>query len=146
MLNRLTWKAAQYKLPTKFAFYFNDLSPELQQSLNKEIDKEVSGLPVLFFTKPTKEWTLICTQQVICNDTAQTIKLNIRDIKQILPTEFDPRLIGQPIDINAIKKKSEWDEIKVIDKENNCYIFHADKGNDLFSLWNILLMAKRFYD
>lgn len=146
MVNRLIWKAAQYKLPTEFAFYFKDLPLDFQQNLNKQIDKEISGSPVVFFTKPTKEWTLICARQVIGNDTTQTTRLNIRDIKQILPTEFDPSLIEQPTDINAIKKKSEWDEIKVIDNQNNSYIFHADNGQDLFSLWNILLMAKRFYD
>jgi len=145
MVNRLTWKASQYNLPTKFAFYFKDLSPDLQQNLSKQIDKDISGSPVLFFTKPTKEWTLICTHQVICNDTNRIINLNISDIKQILPIEFSPALIGQPIDIGAVKKKTEWNEIKVIDKHNNSYVFHADKGQDLFALWNILLMAKGLY-
>lgn len=49
MVNRLTWKAAQYKLPTEFAFYFKDLSPDLQQYLNKQIDIEISGSPVVLY-------------------------------------------------------------------------------------------------
>ena len=59
IINRLTWKAEKFKLPTKSAFYFKDLSSDLQEYLSNQIDKETSGTPVLFFTKPTKEWTLV---------------------------------------------------------------------------------------
>jgi len=146
IVNRLTWKAKQYKLPTKFSFFFDDLSSSLQEYLNHQVDKEKSGTPVLFFTKPTKEWTLICTRQVVCNDTEKTISINIRDIKQILPTEIDMTLVGQSININTVKKKTEWETIKIIDKQDDFHVLHADKGKDLFSLWNILLMAVRIYD
>jgi hypothetical protein len=146
IVNRLKWKAGKFGLPTKFAFYFNDLLLETKNNLADQIEKENSGTPVLFFTKPTKEWTLVCTQQVICNDNSKTVSVNISDIRRILPTAFDITLIGQPIDINTVKKKSEWDTIKVVDKQENFEILYANKGEDLFALWNILLMAKQLYE
>ena len=98
------------------------------------------------FTKPTKEWTLVCSRQVICSDNIKTVSLNISDIKRILPTAFDITLIGQPIDIKTVKKKSEWDTINIVDKHEGSNIFYANKGEDLFALWNILLMAKQLYE
>ena len=146
IVNRLKWKADKFCLPTGFAFYFNDLSLETKNHLANHIDKVNSGTPVLFFTKPTKEWTLVCTRQVICNDNIKVVSLNLSDIKRILPTAFDVTLIGEPIDIKTVKKKSEWDTIKIIDKQGGSNIFYANKGEDLFALWNILLMAKQLYE
>ena len=146
IVKKLKWKAEKFGLPTRFAFYFDDLSSRLKNHLIQQIDKENCGTPVLFFTKPTKEWTVVCSRKVICNDNLKIVSLNLSDIKQILPTAFDPTMIGQTIDINTVKKKTEWDTIKIIDKQGNSNILCADKGSDLFSLWNILLMVKRFYD
>ncbi len=146
MVNRLKWKADKFGLPTEFAFYFNDLSLETKNNLVSYINKMNSGTPVLFFTKPTYEWTLVCTRQVICNDNTKLVTLNISDIKRILPTAFDITLIGQPIDITTVKKKSEWDTINIVDKQDESTIFYANKGDDLFALWNILLMAKQLYE
>ncbi|MGG9963826.1 hypothetical protein [Ferruginibacter sp. SUN106] len=146
ILNRLKWKADKFGLPTEFAFYFNDLSSETKNHLVSQIDKANSGTPVLYFTKPTNEWTLVCSRQVICCDNTKLVSLSISDIKRILPTAFDITLIGQPIDIKTVKKKSEWDTIKIIDKQDESNIFYANKGEDLFALWNILLMAKQLYE
>ena len=146
IIKKLKWKAEKFGLPTEFAFCFDDLPSQTKNELANQIDKENCGTPVLFFTKPTKEWTIICSQKVIFNDNTRIVSLNLSDIKQILPTAFDPTMIGKSIDINTVKKKTEWDTIKIIDKQENSYILCADKGSDLFALWNILLMAKRFYD
>ena len=46
--NRLKWKAGEHGLPGQFAFYFKDLTPDVQKSLSAEIDVSESGTPVLF--------------------------------------------------------------------------------------------------
>jgi hypothetical protein len=140
IINRITWRAGRSDLPSKYALFFNDLPLSKQEFLNSQLAIELSGIPILFFTKPTGEWTLLCTRQVICNDVKSIFSLDISDIKRILPTAFDLTQIGKKIDISTIKKKSEWDTIKIIDEQDNSYILHADKGSDLFALWNILLM------
>lgn len=145
IINRLIWKAGKYNLPGAFSFLFNDLPLGKQEFLNSQLAIEFSGIPVLFFTKPTGEWTLLCTRQVICNDIKSVISLDISEIKQILPTAFDPTQIGKRVDIFTLIKKSEWDTLKIIDRQDNSYILHADKGSDLFALWNILLMMIGFY-
>ncbi|QEC66225.1 hypothetical protein FRZ67_02470 [Panacibacter ginsenosidivorans] len=142
--NRLTWKAKKYELPTKFAFFFTDLSPNLQDYLNTQVDKEKSGTPVLFFTKPTKEWTLVCTRQVVCNDNEKIFRLNFSDIRNFRPTAFE-KYGNNKISLQDARK-TEWHEVTVIDYADNKHIFHADKGSDLIALWNILLMAARIYD
>ncbi len=55
---KLIWKAGQNNLPTKSSFYFRDFSPEIKKHLFAQIDIVTSGIPVLLFTRPTKEWTL----------------------------------------------------------------------------------------
>jgi hypothetical protein len=145
IINRLIWKAGKYNLPGTFSLLFNDLPLSKQEFLKSQLAIELSGMPILYFTKPTGEWTLLCTRQVICNDVKSVISLDISEIKRILPTAFDPTQLGKKIDISTIKKKSEWDTIQIIDKQDNSYILHADKGSDLFALWNILLMMVGLY-
>ena len=144
IINRLTWKAKKYELPTKFAFFFADLPPNLKEYLDTQIENEKSGIPVVFFTKPTREWTLVCTKQVICSDNEKIFKIDINNIKSFRPTAFDKYGINK-ISLQEAKK-TEWNEVTVIDDTDNKYVLHADKGSDLFALWNILLMAVRLYD
>jgi len=144
IINRLTWKASKYKIPSDYSFYFNDLTIEIKNYLYNQFDNDIAGTPVLFFTKPTKQWTLICTKQVICNDNKKIIKLNLSDIEHFHPTAFKDYKT-QKIKFQEAQK-SEWDKVDVTDKENRNYTFHAFKGADLFAMWNILLMAARLYD
>ena len=141
--NKLIWKAKQYKLPTDFAFYFKDLSKDVQESYFAQIDIITCGKPVLLFTRRTQEWTLICTRQVICRDKKGITNLNLVDIKQIFSAEIGPGLHWLSVDRKSIKPKSEWSEITIIDRNDLSHAFYANSGSDLFSLWNILLMAKR---
>jgi len=147
LINRMVWKAESYHLPTKSSFYFKDLPSDFQQYLKSFINEVNSGPPVLFFTKPTKEWTLICTRQVICYDNKSTIVIEISNITSFTPTVLEttsnPPLLSYR---EGNHKKSEWHELTVIDKRDKRYILHANKGTDLFSLWNILIMAKRLLD
>lgn len=141
--NKLIWKAKQYKLPTDFAFYFRDLSDDIQSPFFAQIDVATSGNPVLLFTRRAEEWTLICTRQVIGKDKKGILSLNLGDIKQIFSAEIGPGLNWLSLDRKSIKPKSEWSEITIIDRNDLSHAFYANNGSDLFSLWNILLMAKR---
>lgn len=140
---KLIWKAKQYNLPTEFAFYFNDLSKIVQAPFLAQIDVSTSGKPVLLFTRRTEEWTLICARQVICRDGRGITKLNFGNIKQIFSSEIDPGFKRQSVDFKSTKPKKEWSEITIIDHSDVSHIAYANSGPDLFSLWNILLMAKR---
>lgn len=86
--NRLMWKAGKYALPSAYSFYFKDLSPARQQELFPYIDVEVTGRPVLLFTKPTNEWTLICTKQVIGNNNSLTFAINLSGIDSVRASVF----------------------------------------------------------
>lgn len=143
--NRLIWKAKNYNLPTSSSFFYNDLSSDVQQDLSSYFDNSASGQPVLFFTKPSNEWTLVCTRQIICNDNKQVFRINFDNIDKFKPTLFYNVSKIQLADIKA-NPKPEWHQVTVVDKQNNSFILHADKGSDLFALWNILLMAARLYD
>jgi hypothetical protein len=140
---KLIWKAKQHNLPTEFAFYFNDLSNNVQAPFLAQIDVSTSGKPVLLFTSRTEQWTLICARQVICRDGRGITKLNLGDIKQIFSSEIAPGLKQQSVDFKSIKLKKEWNEITIIDHSDVSHLAYANSGPDLFSLWNILLMAKR---
>jgi len=133
LINRMVWKAESYHLPTKSSLYFKDLPSDLQLDLKALVDQTNSGPPVLFFTKPTKEWTLICTRQVIFNSNLTTTHIDISDIASMIATDWE----------TGNHDNNECHQLTVTNKEGNRYILHADKGTDLFALWNILLMTKR---
>lgn len=145
IFNRVIWKAKKFMLPTNYSFFFNELSTEKQNTLLNQIDRDVCGQPILFFTKPNTKWTLICTKQIVCSDNEKIFAIDLKQIKVLQPTVFKTN--------NQLKEfkeqnfdKREWDEILLIDRNNREFILQADKGKDLFALWNILLMTKRFFD
>jgi hypothetical protein len=140
--NRLIWKAAKHNLPTKLSFFYKDVSPDIRDYLTSFIDTENSGQPVLFFTKPTREWTLVCTREVICNDNKTVFRIKISDIQHCRPTSLDNLGMGETINIKEVKK-SEWHEVTVVGNSGKSFVVHAGKGSDLFALLNILLMLKR---
>jgi hypothetical protein len=65
MLGRIKWKFDKYKISNNYTFFFEELSEPVKAYLKSNIDEYLSGTPVLFFTKPSNEWTLLCTKQVI---------------------------------------------------------------------------------
>ena len=140
---KLIWKAKQYKLPTEFGFYFADLSKDVQSSFLAEIDVATSGKPVLLFTTKTEEWTLICTRQVIGKDKKGMAGLPFDDMKQIFSAEVGRMGKRHYADLKRAKPKTEWNEITIIDRNEVSHAFSAENGSDLFTLWNILLMAMR---
>lgn len=142
---RLIWKANKHSLPTRFSLLFSDLSIAIQKHLNDIINETESGIPVLFFTKATQEWTLICTRQIVCSDNQKTFRINIADIDKIRAKPLYEYSKGDTTDIKAAKNKSEYHELSIIDKQGSIFIIHAAKGADLFSLWNILLMARGLF-
>lgn len=143
--SRLIWKANKHSLPTRFSLLFSDLSISVQKHLNDNIHETESGIPVLFFTKATQEWTLICTRQIVCNDNQKTFRINIADIDKIRAKPLYEYSKGYTNDTKAAKNKSEYHELLIIDKQGNIFIVHAAKGADLFSFWNILLLAKGLF-
>ncbi len=130
--NRIKWKAGKYGLSAGYTFFFDELGNEIKQYLMTLLDENRSGIPVIFFTKPSKEWTLVCTKQVIGYDNQKTFKLNFTDIT---------RISG----FNKNKLKTDWDELNIIDKHNDQYILHTNNGYDHTALHNILLMCKSLH-
>jgi len=137
---RLIWKAKQYNFPTEHAFYYNDLPSNVQELSLTSIPQEKSGTPVLLFTTLTKQWTLLCTRQIVWGDGQIISSLNYSEIKSARPTELDK---WNPPE----HKKNEWKEITITDKKNAKIILTANPGKDFFALLNILLMMFRIsYD
>jgi hypothetical protein len=93
----------------------------------------LSGIPAIFFTKPSNEWTLLCTKQVIGYAEQKIFRINLQDIAVI-----SPFLIRKP--------KGEWDELTVLDKQEKPYVFHTCSGSAHNALHNILLMCWRLTD
>ncbi len=140
--DRLMWKALKHNLPTKFSSYHRDCSPAIQQYLASFLGEENSGLPVLYFTKPTGEWTLVCTREVICNSNPGIIRVAVDSIQKFYPAAVGELRSGQSVNADEVKK-AEWDELIIVDRSGNKYKLHTNKGADFFALWNILLMVVR---
>jgi hypothetical protein len=85
---RVLWKAGKYNLPNESSFFYEHLPESIKRLLIKHLDKDTSGVPVLFFTKPTLKWTLVCTRQVICNNKNTVFRINFEDIRSFKPTVF----------------------------------------------------------
>lgn len=137
VLNRIMWKAGKhgiYKRANTYTLFFNELSEPIKAYLKSNINEELSGIPVIFFTKPSNQWTLLCTKQIIGYTGENVFSLSFQDISQISPFFIKN------------KNKLEWDELTVVDRQNNSYIFHTYNGYTHNLLHNTLLMCRRITD
>ncbi|MET6997653.1 hypothetical protein [Chitinophaga defluvii] len=140
--NRLIWKAKKYGLPSAYSLFYDDLPLELKENLAKHVTIALTGTPVLFFTKPTKEWTLVCTRQLIGYNNHELYSVPLKTIGHIT-SRIVAEVSEKRIDLLNGKniRKSEWEELIVRDIDDNVFLFHAYKGADLFALWNVVLMV-----
>jgi len=134
MLKRIMWKASKYKIDERlnaYTLFFHELSEPIKAYLKSSRIEDLSGIPILFFTKPTNQWTLLCTKRVIGYSGEKVFSVNFQDIADIKTYPFQ------------IKKKNklEWDELTILDKQNNEYIFHTYDGYTHNLLHNVLLMC-----
>lgn len=139
--SRLKWKAEQYKLPSQYSFYFENLTDEKKKYYSEFlIDKNV-GIPTLIFTQPNSgKWTIIGTRKIIWGDNKQSESLIFSDIKEIRPHSLDS-LEKMNQAINDSLPKAEWNELtltQINDSKSNVY---AHKGSDYFAMWNIIRMV-----
>lgn len=139
---KLCWKAAKYKLPTNFSFYFDDLPDDRRTELSRHIDVGIGGEPVLLFTNATDEWTIICTRQVIGFDGHRIERLNLADMREMLPHGIPP-IQDRPKGASFRINKAEWNQLIIQDGNDTPHTFCAQAGEDFFAMWNILLMARR---
>jgi hypothetical protein len=139
---RITWKAAQHALPSDFSFFYTTLPIEVKEYLSTQIVTDHAEIPVIFFTKPSQEWTLLSTRQLYGrNSNGDIYGIKLADIKHFTSKKF----VSEKEKFSTSLKKNEWHELLITDKNGQVITFHAHKGSDLFALWNILLMAVRFY-
>ena len=89
---------------------------------------------------------MICSKQIISNNNREITRIELQDILELRPTAFPEVTTERPTDIKNTIQKSEWHELTLLDKHQHKHILHAYTGVDFFSLWNILLMIKRFFE
>ncbi|MCW3466122.1 hypothetical protein [Chitinophaga nivalis] len=135
---RLIWQATKHNLPAAYSFLYDDLPEATKTYLAAQIDMESAGIPVLFFTTPSQEWTLLCTRQLIGYNQGVYV-LPLKEITFITSKKRTSQLAG-----DSRLPKGEWHELEVKDQQEQIFLFHAHKGGEFFALWNLLLMMRRF--
>lgn len=138
---RLIWKAGPYNLPSDFSFFYNNLPQKIKEYLSGQIIISPNEIPVLFFTKPSQEWTLLSTRQLFGYNNNHVYSIPLKDIAHLTSRKFG----DENAKFTSGLKKSDLHELVITGRDGQILLFHARKGSDLFALWNILLMAVRFY-
>jgi hypothetical protein len=139
MLGRIMWKADKhgiYKRSNGCTFFFDELPESIKEYLKSNLNEDLSGIPVIFFTKPSSQWTLLCTKRVVGYSGENLFGINFQDMSEI---ETYPFQITK-------KNKLEWDELTILDKQNNAHVFHTYDGYAHNLLHNVLLMCCRLSD
>ncbi len=131
---RLRWKAGKYDFTKEYTIYIEDISANVGEYLNQYIKFEVSGIPVIFFMSPSKDWTLICTRQIIFSINNNVLILDINAIKQIT---FIP---STPMSENH---KNDMDTLFITDHNGIKYSLPAYRGIDVIAMHNIILMDRK---
>jgi hypothetical protein len=125
---------------------FDDLSPKQQAALSSHIDESSTGIPVLLFTKPGGEWTLLCTRQVVGFDGQTYCAASLGDIEELQPAELIELDRTQRIYKVMEIGKREFDKLALKLKNGTRIILHANKGADFYEMWSVLLMAARLHN
>ncbi|SHM46775.1 hypothetical protein SAMN05444266_108181 [Chitinophaga jiangningensis] len=140
--NRLIWKAKKYGLPQEFSLFYNDLTDEQVAYLSNYFNPDKAGIPVLFFTSPGKEWTLVCTRQIIGFDLHSHYTVCLKEVKTMFP--YAEREINDPLQRGRAYWKKASQQLEVKTKHDVSLLFHAANPTEVCTLWNLLIMAVGF--
>lgn len=134
MINRISWQVRQYK-DSPYIHFYSDLSPVQQELLSTHVTPD-AGAPVLHFSHPNGQWTLVCTRQIVGYDKAKLVTIAVDNIQAMMP----PGYMHEPY-----QPKNELHELTVTDRQGQAHTLFAAPGTDLFTLWNLLRMIDNFY-
>lgn len=143
--DRIKWRASQHSLPNKNVFFFENLTDKVKMKYLTHFDEENSGKIILLFTDSKKNWTALGTKMIIGYDGVKLNSIKLDSIENIISKNLkEQHLLAEvgETKIKKLKKRNER-ELSVIDFDGNETVFITKKGNDFFSLWNILLMITR---
>jgi len=139
--SRIKWKAGGYKLSSNLTVYYKDLSLSLKEFYDQQIKNLNIGTPVLLFTRKRDDsWTIIGTQKVVWYSIQKISSLDYLRFQFMATNDIYELKYNGETELNPIKKL-EWDELTVLDTENNKLKIPSYNGSDFFALWNILLMV-----
>jgi len=139
--NRIKWKAGGYKLSSNLTVYYKDLSLSQKEFYDQQIKNLSIGTPVLLFTRKRDDsWTIIGTQKVAWYSTQKICSLDYLRFQFMATDDVYELIYNGKTELNPIKKL-EWDELTVLDTENNKLKIPSYNGSDFFAMWNILRMV-----
>lgn len=143
--DRIKWRASQHSLPNKRVFLFENLTDEDKMKYSIHFDEKDCGKIVLIFTDSKKNWTALGTKMIFGfnGDKLNSIKLDsIQEVISKNLKEQKNQVENGGTKLKRLKKRNER-ELSIIDSDGKEKVFITKKGNDFFSLWNIVLMVYR---
>ncbi|WP_024769099.1 hypothetical protein [Aquimarina macrocephali] len=143
--DRIKWRASQRSLPNKNVFLFENLNDKVKMKYLTHFDEENSGKIILLFTDSKKNWTALGTKMIIGYNGAKLNSIKLDSIQDVISKNLKEQYLqaeAGETKLKKIKKRNER-ELSVIDFNGNETVFITKKGNDFFSLWNIVLMITR---
>ena len=139
--SRIKWKAGGYKLSSNLTVYYKDLSLSQKEFYDQQIKNLNIGIPVLLFTRKRDDsWTIIGTQKVAWYSAQKISSLDYLRFQFMATDDIYELKYNGKTELNPIKKL-EWDELTVLDTENNKLKIPSYNGSDFFAMWNILRMV-----
>lgn len=143
--NRIKWRASKHDLPNKSVFLFENLVNDKKAEYLTHFNEEDCGKIILLFTDSKKNWTAIGTKKIIGFDGSEfnSVELSsIKDVDSKNRKEYFEKAEAGETKLKKIKKRNE-SELLITEFNGKETIFITKKGNDLFSLWNIMMMIEQ---
>ncbi|MBL4568191.1 MAG: hypothetical protein JKY69_00440 [Flavobacteriaceae bacterium] len=143
--DRIKWRASQQSLPNKSVFLFENLTDEVKMKYLMHFDEKDCGNLILIFTDSKKNWTALGTKMIIGFDGDKLNSVKLDSIQDVISKNLKEQYLQTEkgkTKLKPIKKRNEK-ELSVINFDGKEKVFITKKGNDFFSLWNILLMISR---
>ncbi|MCK8521057.1 hypothetical protein M0D21_05740 [Aquimarina sp. D1M17] len=143
--NRIKWRASQHNLPNSSVFLFDNLTADKKAKYLNHFNQEDYGKIILLFTDSKNNWTALGTKKIIGYDGTKvnSVKLNsIQNVDSKNRKEYFEKAEAGETKLKKFKKRNE-SELLVTEIDGKETIFITEKGSDLFSLWNIMIMITR---
>lgn len=140
--NRIKWRATKHDLPNKNVHLFENLTSDKKAQYLTHFNENDCGKIILLFTDSKKNWTAIGTRAIIGFDGTNynSVELStIKDVDSKKRNEYFEKAEAGETKLKKIKKRNDR-ELLIKDFNGHETIFITKKGNDFFSLWNIMLM------
>lgn len=140
--SRIRWRAKKRGLPNSNSIFFEDLDFNKKFKFDNILKSHDIGTPVLVFNGKKGYWTIFGTKKVISGVEMSFDSIEYSKIDEHTVGDDPTGVFSEP-EMNKRFRKFKQDKLLIREKGGRMVTLYSSKGQQLYDMYNIMLMLDR---